>query len=740
MKIEYANLEWTDSGAPRSVEFDDIYRDAADPLGESRHVFLKANRIARRMVGHDGDFVVAEAGFGSGINFLLTVDAWLAAGRPCRLHYLGFEHRPLRPEDLRRSLARFPELAGRASCLLDQYPPPTTGCHRLHLRQKLQLDLIFGDIGEQMLAHGEGLRDRVHAWYLDGFSPEVNPAMWLRALCGLIADSGRQRSTISTYSAAGAVRRGLQDAGYAVKRVRGLAGKRHMLRGVLRKTAPTPADSFRFSAWLRYQGSRLGPLLQAAAIRGPENPDKLYVSSTAITPIRRGMLRAASRISDFSPERFHGHRLPGWSNLGHVSADIDGSVFQNAPKWFRYPSRVAPGSRIAVIGAGVAGSSTARQLARRAWKVSVFERADDLAHGINSLGQLALHCRVFGQDSPLARFFLLGFLKSAREFRELNRNKGFGWHECGLAQLPRPRDLKRKLEPAALAERYPDEVWQWLSRERLRDLTGLPVAGAGWFSPSAGWLDPLELCRLWLDHSGIELHGGTGVDTLRRDGDGWRLLANGRTASSEAFAAVVIACGADAKGFEQLRELPLRQVAGEVVSIPENPASSGIRHIIRGDRGIFPAAGGRHVVAASFAKSANDMAGKPADSLKLVEKMFETAPGFSSEEHLRAGAARCQSSDFAPIVGAAPDVAECRKNYACLSRNARAGIHRPPAHLPGLYVNLAHGSHGLCSAPLAADYLASLIQGEAPPLDRGMAAAIDPLRFLIRDLRRRGSA
>ena len=729
-------MEWTASGAPRSLEFGDIYRDAADPLGESRHVFLDANRIARRLADRREDFVVAEAGFGSGINFLLTVEAWLDAGRPCRLHYLGFENRPLRREDLRRSLARFPELAEPANWLLAQYPPPASGCHRLHLHDRLQLDLFAGDTGEQISALGEGLRGRVQAWYLDGFSPGVNPEMWSAKLFSLMAQCCAPQATISTYSAAGAVRRGLVDSGFAMKRVKGFAGKRHMLRGVLRKIRPGKSGSPGFGMLFRCYSANLRRTL-ANAIARPPKIAGAYALYAPASPIRQRLLRTLSRFEDPAFDGGLPHRtLPGWSEESFAQ-DRDRKV----PVWFRFPGSAAKGGTVAVIGAGIAGSGTASQLARRGWRVVVFERAEKLDRGVNSLGQLALHCRTFAQDSPLARFFLLGFLHSAREFARLARNRGLGWHPCGQTQLPRPRERRRKLSPEALAQLYPDEVLRWLSREQARDLTGLPIAGGAWHSPAAGWLDPLALCQCWLDHPGIELRCGARITSLELDGDGWRLPENRRATSDEPFAAVVIACGASARSFDALRELPLKQVPGEVISIPENSASSGIHHIIRGDRAIFPAMTGRHCIAASFpnaeaGKEAGESAGR---SLSLIGKMFEPALGLASGEIRGTSAGRCQSSDFVPIIGGAPDTEECRRRFATLARNARAGIYRPPAHLPGLYLNLAHGSHGLCSAPLAADYLASLIHGETPPLARELGAALDPLRFLIRSLRRQGA-
>lgn len=389
----------------------------------------------------------------------------------------------------------------------------------------------------------------------------------------------------------------------------------------------------------------------------------------------------------------------------------------------------------AVIGAGLAGSSTASHLARRGWQVKVFEQAASFDHGVYTLGQLALRCRVFAQDNSLARFFLTGFLYSAREFHRLSRDQGLDWHPCGLVQLQQVGS-RRQSDPAVLERLYPGEVLQWRSQEQLQALAGLPLAQSGWYSPAAGWLDPLDLCRTWLNHPAIELNQGTGIDRLVRDNDGWRLFSGSKDVGGRSFPTVVIACSMGAVHFPQLASLPLRSVPGEVLSIRETAASSAIRHIVQGERSIFPAHRGRHCISASFATDANARENAIGENLATIRNLFEPPLQFKLEGVESAKAERCQSADFAPILGAAPDFARCRQLYAPLARNARASGLPPPAHLPGLFVNLAHGSHGLCSAPLAAEYLAGVIHGEIPPLDRKVAAALDPLRFLIRRLRR----
>ena len=61
-------------GAPRSSQFDDVYFSVDDGLAETRHVFMQGNDLPHfwQEKGAAGaqDFVIAETGFGTGLNFL----------------------------------------------------------------------------------------------------------------------------------------------------------------------------------------------------------------------------------------------------------------------------------------------------------------------------------------------------------------------------------------------------------------------------------------------------------------------------------------------------------------------------------------------------------------------------------------------------------------------------------------------------------------------------------------------
>ncbi|WP_205647157.1 bifunctional tRNA (5-methylaminomethyl-2-thiouridine)(34)-methyltransferase MnmD/FAD-dependent 5-carboxymethylaminomethyl-2-thiouridine(34) oxidoreductase MnmC [Aeromonas jandaei] len=235
--LHHARLDWNEAGTPVSSEFGDVYFSNDNGLAETRYVFLQQNRLPARFLHHDRDtFVIGETGFGTGLNFLATMAAFLEqapqTGNGSRLHFISFEKYPLTQGDLRKALAAWPELSSLSQELIEQWPILVSGCHRLIFAGgRIRLDLWLGDIKDmmpQLPHHADGLVD---AWYLDGFSPAKNPEMWTQALFDGLARLARPAATIATFTCAGFVRRGLIEAGFAMKKVKGHGSKREMLAG-----------------------------------------------------------------------------------------------------------------------------------------------------------------------------------------------------------------------------------------------------------------------------------------------------------------------------------------------------------------------------------------------------------------------------------------------------------------------------------------------------------------------------
>lgn len=225
-----ANIQLDESGTPYAPDFADCYFSRQDGLAESRYVFLQGNQLPQRWQGRE-QFVIAETGFGTGLNFIATWQAWRDDPQRCgRLHYVSIEKHPIPADGLRSLLASWPELGPLAQELLANYPPLLAGFHRLHLAGgRVKLTLCFMDVQAAL----DELVAQVDAWYLDGFAPARNPAMWQAAVMQGVARLCRADATLATFTAASEVRRSLQAAGFSVARRKGFGKKREMLTALL---------------------------------------------------------------------------------------------------------------------------------------------------------------------------------------------------------------------------------------------------------------------------------------------------------------------------------------------------------------------------------------------------------------------------------------------------------------------------------------------------------------------------
>ncbi|MBX9459198.1 MAG: tRNA (5-methylaminomethyl-2-thiouridine)(34)-methyltransferase MnmD [Rhizobium sp.] len=218
-------LEWIDGDMPYSPDFGDHFYCREDGRAECGHVFLAGNGLPQRWAA-DGPFVIGELGFGTGLNFCETWRAWKDAGGGGTLRFVSFELHPMDRDSVDRALRRWPEIDAERQALVARWGDPVNG----------MVDLDFGDVRLTVVC-GDALGNLAgsplafDAWYLDGFAPSRNLAMWSAEILKAVFDHSAPGGTFATYAAAGFVRRNLIAAGFAVERRLGFAGKREMLCG-----------------------------------------------------------------------------------------------------------------------------------------------------------------------------------------------------------------------------------------------------------------------------------------------------------------------------------------------------------------------------------------------------------------------------------------------------------------------------------------------------------------------------
>lgn len=220
-----AKLDWSRPETPAATEFGDIYFSTDGGLDETRAVFLGGCGLPEQWEDQTV-FTIAELGFGSGLNFLASWQLWAKTAKPEQhLHFISIEKFPFDAEQLNRALSAWPELQTLSKQLLGQWPGRVKGIHRLNFGN-ISLTLIHDDV-INALDQVDNLK--ANAWFLDGFSPSGNPAMWNEDVMNRIAKCCAAGARLATFSVAGSVRKALTEVGFTVRKMPGFGRKRHRL-------------------------------------------------------------------------------------------------------------------------------------------------------------------------------------------------------------------------------------------------------------------------------------------------------------------------------------------------------------------------------------------------------------------------------------------------------------------------------------------------------------------------------
>ena len=230
-------VQWRDDGLPGSRLYGDVYFSSEDGLAETRAVFLAGCGLPGAWADRR-QFTVAELGFGTGLNIAALLTLWAETRPPgAHLSIFSVEAHPMAAVDAVRALARWPDIKPATDALTARWPGPAQGFHHLDLPDfAASLDLAVMDASEALTAW----TGRADAWFLDGFAPAANPAMWSPDLMAMVAARSAPGARAATFTVAGAVRRGLAEAGFAVSKKPGFGRKRERTEAILPGQAADP--------------------------------------------------------------------------------------------------------------------------------------------------------------------------------------------------------------------------------------------------------------------------------------------------------------------------------------------------------------------------------------------------------------------------------------------------------------------------------------------------------------------
>ena len=211
---------------PYSLDFEDFYFNSQEGVEESRFVYTEAFEWEECE-----SFIIAETGFGIGLNFFLTLQNFLKTKkRPKRLFYVSVEGFYLEPSFLREAYKRlgiYEEIKELLEQFLLFYPKCAKGIYRFYFKDCF-LDLVFDDISVL-----KRLEFEANIWYLDGFSPSKNSLMFDENTLFEIARLSKLNATILSFSSSSFLQKNLKHCGFDVAKVNGFR-KREMVRAFLK--------------------------------------------------------------------------------------------------------------------------------------------------------------------------------------------------------------------------------------------------------------------------------------------------------------------------------------------------------------------------------------------------------------------------------------------------------------------------------------------------------------------------
>jgi tRNA 5-methylaminomethyl-2-thiouridine biosynthesis bifunctional protein len=361
--------------------------------------------------------------------------------------------------------------------------------------------------------------------------------------------------------------------------------------------------------------------------------------------------------------------------------------------------------RVAIVGAGIAGTSCAERLASRGWAVTLIERhaapAREASGNPAALVRPALH----REDTTIARLSLVALGYAVRHLSALaDEGRAVPWRRSGVLRLARDAQQADRFAEIARANAFPGDFARCVDAAEAARIAGRAVRGPGWWLPSSGWASPAALCAAQIERTEIRRVFPAEAVRLAASGSNWR-IEGGRGVIAEAQY-VVLANAVDANALLPGASLPLTPVRGQVTFAPPGKT---LQVPVSGDGFVAPTADG-FVLGATFQLDDPEREPRAADHARNLARADSLLPGFTEglvPAHLAGRVAfRATTPDRLPIYGELPGY-------------------------PGVHAALGLGANGLLWAPLCAEWLASRVEDEPLPLERDLAEAIGPGRFAL---------
>lgn len=459
-------------------------------------------------------------------------------------------------------------------------------------------------------------------------------------------------------------------------------------------------------------------------------PQGTVATFTAASNIKRS-LRAAGftvkKTRGYGVKREMGYAIQTLSNGPRPPFYID-----NKP-WFETPQLKIPKPQKAIIiGAGIAGCSTAAALAKRGWQVELLEKDSSIANGASGNRQGVLYAKLATELIPHSQFYLAGFLYSLNLLNaQLDKQH---WNDCGVLQLAmNEKEIKR--QQTFEKRNKLQSIIRSVTAQQASEIAGVEVKQPGLYFKDGGWVHPKAWCEKLINHKNITAKFNQNIVNISQEKNGWLALSQ---RGDQFQGNIIIVCSAEqARSFEQLNFIETKPISGQVTQVQAGDVT--LDTVLCGGSYVTPTTQGKLNFGASYRLNSSSKEIIEQEHTDNINTLAEEFPGVAQQlNHTKSisgrASVRCTSPDYTPIAGPVCDAIEFARDFAELGKSKKWCFHKSAKFLEGLYVNIGHGSRGLSSAPLCAELVASQITNEPNPLPKDLSNMVNPNRFLVKAL------
>ncbi|MDX1958523.1 MAG: bifunctional tRNA (5-methylaminomethyl-2-thiouridine)(34)-methyltransferase MnmD/FAD-dependent 5-carboxymethylaminomethyl-2-thiouridine(34) oxidoreductase MnmC [Leptospiraceae bacterium] len=378
--------------------------------------------------------------------------------------------------------------------------------------------------------------------------------------------------------------------------------------------------------------------------------------------------------------------------------------------------------KIAIIGAGLAGSSVAYRLARLGYSIDLYDKKNSYAMAASG-NKAAIFSPIHSIDrTPLSTLGEISYYDLLDEVEILKKDKNLEFQKTGVEEYYLIEE-KDRIQKGIESHHWDSEIAY--IKESNKDSKYFSV-----FYPNSGWLNPISLVKARLETiPKLETFFETEILSIKKLENEWELVSN---KGKKVYEQIVFASSIE-QIYSDYFKLPIRSFRGQVTEFKDQNFE---KNVIIFDTGYQIPLEDSVLLGATYDREeSEEPSAKLSNLLKERHQKFFTEKTLGDILSERIGF-RATTPDHLPIAGRIYDEKEIKNKFQEIWKTNFKYNEMLPI-LDGLYLLTGLGSRGVLFSGILGEHIASLVYGKNSPIPNSVHSNIHPARFFFRDLKRK---